>query len=118
MKLIFPYLALLTSSSAAHAKCKKHIALLSAKEVAKEIGQSEMWVLSNYKINLWSKTSKNGKGSVVGRLISGSHALIIDENSRDYKIQSPLDKSIGWISKIQVKGTLLQDTKTREKCKK
>lgn len=97
--------------------CKKHIELHSAKYMANEYGQSEMWVLSNVKINLWEKETSKGKGKKVGSMMPSSRALIIEEGLEDYKVKSPLDKSIGWISKIQVSKTLYQDTDTREPCK-
>lgn len=92
---------------------KKHIELHSAKYMANGYGQSEMWVLSNVKINFWKKETSKGKG----KKIPSSRALIIEESPEDYKVKSPHDKSIGWISKIQVSKTLYQDTDTREPCK-
>ena len=84
--------------------CKEHIELHSAADLAKEYGQTEMWILQNVKINF-------------GKMYPGSRALIIEEGDQDYKVKSPLDKSVGWISKIQVKLTLWQDVDTREPCK-
>lgn len=99
-----------------HAACKEHIELLSAKEIANELGKSEMWVLMNYKINVWEKSTPDGKGRKVGEMRPGSRAVIIEEGSQDFKIKSPLDKSIGWVNIIQIKGTLMQDTETRRSC--
>ena len=48
----------------------------------------------------------------------GSRALLLNKGKDDYKVKSPLDKSIGWVNKMQVKKTLWQDTETREACKK
>lgn len=99
-------------------ECKEHIELLSTAELAKEYGRSEMWVVQNVKIKLWSKQTRQGKGKVVGKLHPGSRALLLKEGKDDYQVKSPLDKSIGWVNKIQVKKTLWQDTETREACKK
>ena len=97
--------------------CEKYIELHSAKYMGKEYGQSEMWVLSNVKINLWEKETPKGKGKKVGSMIPGSRALIIEEGADDYKVKSPLDGSIGWINKMQVSRTLYQDKETRKPCK-
>ncbi|NQU28025.1 MAG: hypothetical protein HQ528_07040 [Candidatus Marinimicrobia bacterium] len=96
--------------------CKEHIALHSAAYLANEYGKSEMWVLSNVKINLWEKPSHLGKGKKVGQMYPGSRALILKTEKEDYQVKSPLDKSVGWVNKIQVSKTLFQDTKTREAC--
>jgi len=97
--------------------CKKHIEIYSANEVARELNMTETWILQNYKVNIWTKQSVNGKGRVVGHLLPGSRALIIAEGAEDYKIKSPLDGSVGWINKIQVKETLIQNSKTFEPCR-
>lgn len=100
--------------------CQKHIALLPAKEVAKEFGKSEMWVLRNYKVALWKKNNANGKYPKVGVLLPSSHARIIETygngNKKEYKVMSPYDKSVGWVSSAQVKKELWQDIKTRKSC--
>ncbi len=96
--------------------CQEFIELHSASYLAKEYGKSEMWVLKNIKINLWQKESSKGKGRKVGALLPGSHALIIKNGANDYKVQNPLDKSIGWINKIQVNRTLFQNIHTYEPC--
>ncbi len=106
-------------STVAHAgDCKEHIELYSAAYLANEYGRSETWVLKNVKINLWKKTTPQGKGRVVGKLLPGSRALIIEKDTEDYKVKSPYDKSIGWVNVVQVKRTLLQDTETRKPCTK
>jgi hypothetical protein len=98
-------------------ECKEHIELYSASYLAKEYGKSEMWVLNNVKINLWEKPTHLGKGKKIGQMLPGSRALILQTSGEDYKVRSPLDKSEGWINKIQVLKKLFQDTETRESCK-
>lgn len=100
--------------------CVEYIELVSAKELAQDhyFGRTERWVVANHRTHLWSKTSINGKGKVVGELLSGSRGIIIDRSGGDYKIQSPLDKSIGWVNNIQVKRTLYQHPKTFKECSK
>jgi len=75
-----------------------------------------MWVLNNLKINLWQKTSANNKGKKTGELLPGSRARIIEKGREDYKVISPYDKKIGWISKIQISKTLMQNVNTFESC--
>ena len=97
--------------------CVEYIECLSAKEVAEEYGRTEDWVSANYKINIWEKTTENGNGGMVGQITCGSRALIIDRMGDDYKVLSPINKSIGWINRIHISKTLYQDPKTLEKCK-
>lgn len=96
--------------------CQKVVILHPAAKWAKELGRHETSILASYRINLWSTTTSEGKGRVVGKMIPGSHAKIVNETSEDYKVVSPLDKTIGWINKAQVRGTRYQDSLTREVC--
>ena len=96
--------------------CVEYIECLSAKVIAKEYGKTESWAVRNYTVNLWEKTSINGKGKKVGEMRVGSRALIIDIDGNDYKVISPLDKTIGWINKVQIAKTLYQNPNTFEKC--
>jgi len=97
--------------------CVQFIECLSSKEVAREYGQTEQWVVANYRVNVWEKTTANGKGKKVGEMRSGSRALILRKSFDDYRIQSPLDKSIGWVNQIQVAKTLYQNPRTFKKCR-
>ena len=85
--------------------------------MAAEYVQTETWVLQNVKIFVWKKESSKGKHPVVGEMLPGSRAILLKEGVDDYRIKSPHDKSIGWVSKIQVKRVLYQDTKTFKPCK-
>lgn len=119
MKILIIALALLvvlTITTPAQAKCKKHIVLHPASVIAQEYGISVMQA-TGMELNVWEKSNAEGKGRVVGKIRVGSHALILKEGKNSYKIKSPLDKSVGWISKIQVARTLTQDTVTRKACK-
>lgn len=99
--------------------CKEHIELYSVKEWAKEYGESETWILQKrkLKINLWTKTTAQGKGKVCGKLLLGSRALILEQGDEDYKVKSPYDNSVGWLNIVQVKRTLFQDIETNKPCK-
>jgi hypothetical protein len=105
-----------TNNSGPSVDCREHIELHSASYIANEYGESEFWVLENRKIYLWEKLTSQGKGKVVGKMLIGSRALILEKSGEDYKVQSPLDKSIGWVNEVQVARTLLQNTETREPC--
>ena len=97
--------------------CVEFIALLSAAEVGKDLGKTEDWVLRNYQVRLWEKHSSKGKGRPVGKMFAGSHARLIRREGDDYFVQSPLDKSKGWVSGIQVSRTIKKNPITLELCK-
>jgi hypothetical protein len=97
--------------------CAEFVSLLSAKQIAREYDTTEMWVLQNYKANLWEKTTANGKGRKVGEMHAGSNALLLERSGDDYKVKSPKDKSVGWINSIQVNKTIYQHPTTYEDCK-
>lgn len=107
---------LLGGHAALAGECREFIELKSAADVAREYGKTEMWVLQNVKINVWEKGSSAGKGRKVGELNPGSRALVLEEGPDDYRVQSPLDHSTGWVSKVQVSHTLKQDTESFEPC--
>ena len=100
--------------------CAEFIVCLSAKKIAKEYGRTEMWAVANYEVNVWEKTSADGKGRPVGKMRCGSRALIITRSdgfgTEDYKILSPLDQSIGWVNKVHVENTIYQNPNTYEDC--
>ena len=96
--------------------CVESIALVSAKDLAREFGWTESYVLRNHRINVWAKTTANGRGRVVGEMYPGSNAMILDRSGDDFKIVSPLDNSIGWVNEVQVDRTLYRNPNTREIC--
>jgi len=98
--------------------CVEFIQLHSAETLAEEFGKSTMWVLRNHKINIWSKTTKEGKFPKSGEMHPGSNARLIKRSGDDYYVQSPLDNSKGWINDIQVKGTTWLNPETFEECSK
>jgi len=96
--------------------CVEYIALVSAKDLAREFGWTESYVLQNHRVNVWEKTTSNGRGRVVGEMYPGSNARILDRSGDDFKIVSPLDNSIGWVNEVQVDRTLYRNPNTREIC--
>ena len=110
-------LTLVALSLFAWGKCQEVVVLHSASYVAEQYGKNVKWIYaSGKKINLWSKPSMMGKGKKVGEMLVGSRAKIVDKRKDDYKVVSPLDKSMGWIGKVQVNRTQYQDSETNEKC--
>lgn len=103
------------SSTSAPTGCQPHIEVQGSAFWAKELGQSEAWVQQNHRINLWQRPGAD-RGSKVGALLVGSRALILEESTGAYRVKSPADGSIGWISDIQVAQTLSQDVASREPC--
>ncbi len=96
--------------------CAPFVELMSAEDYARELGRSEAWVLSEYRINLWSKTTPHGRGSATGRMIPGSRARILNRMGSDYFVRSPLDGSAGWINEVQISREILQDPRTNRIC--
>jgi len=96
--------------------CVEFVSLVPAPEIAKELGKSEIWVLSNYSIRLWEKPASEGYGKTVGEMISGSNARLIEKRGSSYLVISPKDKSRGWISGIQVKKVIKLNPETFKSC--
>ena len=102
------------TTSPAH-PCQLHIEIKSAAFWARELDWPEMQVLATHRINLWQRLGDD-RGRKVGELLPGSRAAIIEESAGGYRVRSPMDKSIGWVSKVQVERTLHQHVETREPC--
>lgn len=91
--------------------CRQFVALHSAASFAHDMKTTEDWVVANYKIIAWEKTTAQGRGRAVGKLLPGSRALLLETSGPDLKVQSPLDNSVGWVNQIQIAGLLmLNDT--------
>jgi len=97
--------------------CAETLELKSIDFWANELGRSKQWVVGNHRISVWEKPDREGKGRKVGEMYVGSRAVILRRDTDGtYFVQSPLDKSLGWVSDVQVARTLWQDTTTREPC--
>lgn len=114
---VYCCLLLVLTTSSALAECKQYIELWSAREVAEEMGKTEAWVVGNHKINVWKKTTTQGRFPAVGKMLPGSRALLLEISGNNFKIKSPLDGSVGWVGELQVKRMLMQDDKTFKSCK-
>jgi len=97
-------------------ECVKVGILHSSEWWAKELDRPVSSVLSSFKINIWSKPSEHGECVKVGEMLPGSHAIIIEETNKDYKVESPFDGSIGWVDKMQFDGTAYMDSITNKPC--
>lgn len=111
------------SNKVAHSKsgrsgnCEKFVVLHSAERLAREVGETSQWINSaDIMIHLWTKPSSLGKGNIIGDVRPGSHARILEETTDDYKVLSPLDQSVGWVTKQKVSRTQFEDSETREEC--
>ena len=58
-----------------------------------------------------------GEGEVLSKLRASSYAQIIEKRSNEYKVQSPADKAVGWISSEHVKTISWKNPKTKKLCK-
>ncbi len=104
-----------TGTGVATSGCQLHIQVHGSAFWAKELGQSEMRVQQNHRINLWEQPGSD-RGRKTGELLVGSRAVVLEEASGAYRVKSPLDDSIGWVTDIQVERTLKQDVATRRPC--
>jgi hypothetical protein len=93
--------------------CQNHIELKSAAFWAKELGQSETAVLASHRISLWDSPEQS---RIVGKMIPGSRAIVIESNADAFRVKSPLDQSVGWVKSLQIERTLRQDATTRTPC--
>jgi hypothetical protein len=98
------------------AGCRQFIELHSAADVAREMGTTEAWVVGNYKIKLWKKSTAQGRFPAVGNLLPGSRALLLKTSGPDFQVKSPYDGSTGWVNQLQVSGILMQDDITFMAC--
>jgi len=98
-------------------ECKPYVVLFGIDDVIKETGWSEGRA-AGHRINLWDSPARK---SIVGKLIPGTHALLIGKtpDNYHYKIQSPKKQggNIGWVGAPQVKEVIKQNTTTYEHCK-
>lgn len=95
--------------------CRPHIEIHNAAFWATELGRPEMWVQQNHRIVLWESPGDN-RGRKTGELLVGSRAPILEERSGSFRVRSPLDHSVGWVSEIQVARRLNQNVETLEPC--
>ena len=107
----------ISKNSTKDSDCVEFVELLSANEVAMEMGETVSWVLANWRINLWEKPSTSGKGRKVGEMYVGSYPRLIRTSGSDYLVVSPLDKSEGWVNRIQTKRIIRKNPKTWDLCR-
>lgn len=89
-------------------ECITYADLNGYTHIANEFGTSIKGVKDmNYKINLWSKSNKAGKGKVISKLVPGSRVKVIESFDDELKVVKPFSgkKESAWISKVQVAKT-------------
>ena len=96
--------------------CVEFVALWPAGDVAGRIGKDKKWVFLNYTVDLWDIPPSEGIGKNVGKLRASSYARIIQKKGTDYKVESPVDQTQGWLSKKHVKSISRKNPKTRALC--
>lgn len=96
--------------------CQPHVVIHSGEHYAELLERPVAQVLQGYRIGLWERATPAGKGRRVGEMIPGSHAQVLEEGPEDYRVRSPLDRSVGWVNKMQIDRTTHQDVNTREAC--
>ena len=96
--------------------CADFVEIITYSSLQKETGMSRSQLLMNYNINLWEKSNAKGKGKQVGEINPGAHALILESGKDSYKIFTPMDEYIGWVSKIQVERTMRLTPSSRKAC--
>ena len=97
--------------------CVEFVALWSAADIAEKIGKDKKWVFLNYTVDLLNMPPSEGEGEVLSKLRASSYAQIIEKRSNEYKVQSPADKAVGWISSEHVKTISWKNPKTKKLCK-
>lgn len=97
--------------------CVEFVALWPAGDIAKKIGKDKKWVFLNYRVDIWDTPPSEQKGSVVSKLRASSYARIIEKRDEYYKVESPIDKTLGWLSKEHVKTISWKNPKTKKLCK-
>ena len=96
--------------------CVEFVALWPAGDIAEKLGKDKKWVFLNYTVTLWDIPPTDGQGNAVGKLRASSYAQIIEKKGADYKVESPINKVHGWLSKEHVKTISMKNPKTKALC--
>lgn len=67
-------------------------------------------------IHIWTKPTSLGKGRSIGKAAPGSLAFLLGEDDQDYKVESLLDHSVGWVKKNQITRIVTLTAKTHRPC--
>ena len=96
--------------------CVEFVALWSAGDIAEKIGKDKKWVFLNYTVDMWDAPPTYSSGNMVGKLRASSYARIMAIMGDDYKVESPINQTQGWISNDHVKTISKKNPKTRALC--
>ncbi|MFQ5586596.1 MAG: hypothetical protein ACE5GF_07220 [Thermodesulfobacteriota bacterium] len=107
-------LASIFVASQLYAECREHVVIYGMDYYMTELGMSESRAAS-YRVNLWDSPNRN---RVVGKLIPGTHALLLQESATHWKVKAPRLQggTVGWIGDAQVEKVVSQDMETNELC--
>ncbi len=64
-----------------------------------KLNDASMYYKSYYSINVWARTTDEGKFPKVGSVPAGTKVKIIGESSEDYKVKLS-NGTVGWINKM------------------
>ena len=80
----------------------KYVSIIDYNDIASDLGTSiNSSSVQNYKVNLWSKSNQDGKGSIVGNVSPGTYLILVKEYPNSYQVINYKDKSVGYVSKVQ-----------------
>lgn len=83
----------------------KYVSIIDYNDIASDLGTSiNSSSVRNYKVNLWSKSNQDGKGSIMGNVSPGTYLILVKEYPNSYQVINYKDKSVGYVSKVQTNG--------------
>lgn len=100
MRVLLVIISFVFSATTSLAECKKEAILHDADFYMSEYCWTEGRV-APFKINVWDSPSLI---TVVGKLVPGTHAMILDKKKNSYKVKVPDEEggAVGWINESQI----------------
>ena len=82
-----------------------YVSIIDYVDIANDLGTSvNSSSVQNYRVNLWSKSNKEGKGVIVSNVEPGTYLALVKEYPNSYLVVNYKDKSTGYVSKVQTNG--------------
>ncbi len=97
-------------------ECIDFAALWASGDIAEKLGKTKKWVFLNYTVDLVENPLKGVNGNKTGKLKASSYAPILGLFEEYYFVESPFDKSRGWLHQSHVKAISRKNPKTRALC--